>query len=539
MDTQAETKKWLIKNNNRIVGPFTESEIRDQIVNNVLSPFATACIPGQIFWIFITTYSEFKDHTGKFSNTAITRTIKASQTLTTTSAGNTETKKIVIGGGIDKTPYDLQEFLYQSASSRKKSNKRSWFLGLVCISVLVVGATFFVKNEFSKDKEKRGSQYGRAFFNTGNYLRALNTWEENIDSLSELDKISLQLLKFQLKNNLSQGEKILNQKGMDPAERMITQALIYVKTDDLEAAEKLFNNLMEDDFASSNIKQAAFFNLSLLSAKKQTGCSFFEENKNSSFGGRKLFLFASAFCHLKSNINFKPAKNNLQKIALQPWEYYQEALLGLTYIRVKKGEEVSFAVEKLLDNDPYLTELHHYSIYVDRNIYSWTELLPFCKSIYLSDKEDFMFITLYAYCLARSNDYELAQQTIKQAVLANSQSALVKSVNAYINTLINFKEQAVLILGDAIRSNTNMKYVLPYILQARFCEKNKAWDCAVENWQYIFNKHTNSISSLGGLVTAKYHQGHLDEAQAYLKRGAVMEKTILYSPLLFVKEQLK
>ena len=46
---QSEEKKWLIKNNNKIIGPFSESEIKKELEKGDISHFATACVPGQEF----------------------------------------------------------------------------------------------------------------------------------------------------------------------------------------------------------------------------------------------------------------------------------------------------------------------------------------------------------------------------------------------------------------------------------------------------------------------------------------------------------
>ncbi len=52
-------KKWMIKNNGFILGPFTEEEVFAEWKKGYLSPFATASLPGQACWLFITNYKEF------------------------------------------------------------------------------------------------------------------------------------------------------------------------------------------------------------------------------------------------------------------------------------------------------------------------------------------------------------------------------------------------------------------------------------------------------------------------------------------------
>lgn len=54
-------KIWLIKNNNQIIGPFTEEQVKTKLKNKALSPFATVCKPGLSFWGFLAAYPEFKE----------------------------------------------------------------------------------------------------------------------------------------------------------------------------------------------------------------------------------------------------------------------------------------------------------------------------------------------------------------------------------------------------------------------------------------------------------------------------------------------
>ena len=52
-------KKWLIKNNGHILGPLTTEEVIQEWNKGFFSPFATALLPGQACWLFITNYEEF------------------------------------------------------------------------------------------------------------------------------------------------------------------------------------------------------------------------------------------------------------------------------------------------------------------------------------------------------------------------------------------------------------------------------------------------------------------------------------------------
>ena len=60
-------KKWLLKNGDHIIGPFTEKEIKKELKKKYLSPFVCACVPGQEFWGFLAGYEEFKKEYAEYT----------------------------------------------------------------------------------------------------------------------------------------------------------------------------------------------------------------------------------------------------------------------------------------------------------------------------------------------------------------------------------------------------------------------------------------------------------------------------------------
>ena len=552
MSDKNEEKKWLVKNNNQIIGPFTESELKTELDKGYLSPFATACVPGQMFWGFIAAYPEFASHTDTTRLTLFTKSLRTdSQTYT----GGTQTNPHenqddqatdVLFSDAQDLPYKQIEEASEVASMEDKKSKINLFFLLSSIVVLVGCVFLFFYNKKS-DKHKSQDQltasyFGQIYFATGNYLQALKMWEKEENALSQDNELLFKTLRFQLNNNIFQGEEIIKRyENRNPDLKKMIRALIQLKTGDSQSAGQLFIELI-DSAQSQDVKKAAFANWALLSAK--TGnCEFFKKYMEDEFGNKNLISFSFSLCLLQSQSatadQKMKAESFLQVISQKPQDYYQESLVGLAYIKSQKGEPILSLIVKLLDSDPELTKNYYYDVYVDRKIYSWPQLLPLCKQIYSTDKNNRFLVTFYAYCLVRSYHHELAQQFIKQAVLIDSKDVLIKTIHAYIVSSINFKDQSVLILGDAIQSNSDMQYVLPYILQAQFCEENEDWDCAVQNWQLVLKNTPDSISGLSGLAYAKYSQGHYEEAKAYMEHGFGVKNVGLYGRLLFVEKMLE
>ena len=564
---KTEEKKWLIKNNNYILGPFTESEVKVELTKDYISPFAMACLPGQEFWGFIAVYPEFVHYADSTKLTQFTKSLRTD--ITQTHRLGIQTEPFHLQGGAKDSGSTLspeaQAFLHQEMDIQtdeintiQKYKKKINLFIIACSIVICSILVFIMLNKPSTLDENNAASLhllGRAYFDSGNYLKAKKVWEEERNkggNLSEANTLLFQILKFQLNNDFSQAETIMStdeSAGVNMESKQMIQALIELKTDNALSAERLLNELIETS-QSKKLKKAAFANLALLSARnaaKNENCDFFNKYIESEFGNRNLVYFAHSFCLLQSQSvsvdQRTKAERYLKEITQAPdyqeAPYYQEALLGLVYIKYMKGEKVLPLITTLLDSNPYLTQSYYYDIHIDRGIYSWPQLFPLCEKIYSIKQDNRFFIIFYAYCLVRSHHYELAQKLIKKATVMNSEDVLTKAVNAYITGFIGMERRFALVLGDALRSNSDMKYMLPYILQARFCEESMDWNCAIKNWRQVLSHRPDSIAVLGNLAYAKYKQGHYEEAQEYVSRAFELNDEAFYSSLLFVEKSLK
>ncbi|MDE0119939.1 MAG: hypothetical protein OXM55_08045 [Bdellovibrionales bacterium] len=554
MSNQSEDKKWLIRNNDQIIGPFTENEVKEQLSKGYISPVATACVPGQEFWIFIAAYPEFANYTDITKLTQYTSSLKTGFTKTGTFTGKSTAPGVEKKGEHTSTeqgmPYQIIEENPELRIPVKPKRKSYFFLtAMLVLSIFIVGLFFLFPypNKHKGEDKHTLSRLGYNHFSVGSYSEALRIWkgESEKNSLSKDDENLFQALQFQLNNELSKAAALvsLGQRQQIPSDEVtkIVQALVQIKTDAWSSARQLLNQLVSDG-QSTVIKQSAFANLALTSAKIGK-CDFFENYKEDILKNKRLIYFAFSLCLLQLNTLTEDQKNKaedlLKEITQEPRDYYQEALLGLIYIQLQKGEEVTPVIKKFLDSNPHLTDSYYYNIFIDKKTYSWPDLLPLCEKIYSYNEGHKLFVAFYAYCLARSYRYELAQSFITKATLIDSTDILVKSVQVYITDLVNLKNQSVLILGDVIRSDSDRLYVLPYILQAQFCERAMDWECAFKNWRVVLNNVPDSLSGLGGLAFVKYNQGQYMDARGYVDRGFALDVKTRYSPLLFVDKMLK
>ena len=584
----SDNKTWLIKDHNFVTGPFSQKEVQEQLKQGKISFFAMVNRPGQIFWGFVGVYPEFSKFVDQTKLTKLTTTLSAFNVTKTkdTEFNATKTKNTEFNPPIQQTSpasSEVESVPYQVIEEAKTKEKLKDPLGLSFImSVVVVLATlgvgyYFLSQQKPAPVEHKVMDEGQSWFLAGHYDRALKIWQEMLPS-SDSHKTSLKLLHFQIQNDISMLTFLLQEtKG---EKRDLIQALAYIKSGDLTSGEQSLKKLIQES-SSKEIKQSAFANMAMLSTKEGK-CDFFKNYEEAMFGNKSFIQFLLSFCFLTSSSSKdkEKAKTMLTSLVQKQQSYYQEALLGLVYIQVEEGKltstrsskeegkgehlkavvdkeeglktdslvnkgsaelktgkgsaELSF-ITKLLDSDPYLTSSHYYPIWIDRNIYSWPEWLPLCKAIYETKEHNYLFVSLYAYCLAKAKLYEQALSMIKKAEVSAPESALVKALHVYIADLVHLKNESAQMLGYALKFNFNRKYVLPYILQARFCEQNQDWACADENWHLVVRHNPRSLSGLGGMAYAKYKQDYSQEAKEYMTQGLELSEGALYSPLLFLK----
>ncbi len=533
-------KTWLIKDQNRITGPFNEKEIQTQLEKGHISPFATASQPGQTFWGFLVVYPEFASYMDSTTLTQLTKTISLYNfTKTQDTALNPQApshKKET------PAPPEGQSLPYQviTQKTEEKPQSRKFQLAIITGSFLAmffaIGLFFFNEEKADQDTPPPLDQ-GEAWFSAGHYKKALAIWTNKAPKALP-QTLSFKILKFQLENDISVTDFLM--KNIKEGDRQqLVQALVQLKTEDLSVARQGLSQLMKKS-PSKEIKQVAFANLALLSAREKQ-CDFFKTRQEKFFETEDLIHFLFSFCLLSSNgaENRQKAKTMLMEITKKKESYYQESLLGLIYIQHEEGQVETDLIQSLLDSDPYAGDQDHYNVWIDRAIYSWPHMLPLCEKLYSAKEHGELFVSLYAYCLTRAGRHEQALHKIKKAESMDPENALVKSIHAYIMDRINMKNDSALILGKALKINAEEQYVLPDILQAYFCSQKENWFCAVQHWQKVLKQHPDSLFSLGNMVYAKYRQGHLEEAKEYMKLSLNLSPNTRNSPLLFVQQNLK
>ena len=579
-----QTTKWLVKDDDYIIGPFTAKDIQTRMLSGQISPTEMALPSHQQCWIFLINYPEFNSWADKIRRTDTTKLLYQMEgttitfdtnthTFSFTSPANKATPNESAEGGPPKPlattketalPYQVVEErkpLSHTTEPEKVPKALENIMQLIkkmpglFLLILAAGAIVFFTwwNETQKKAEaKKGTPpiQSELYFESGYYLKALSHWkkEQQSSRLKTKQKTWMQVVALQFQNKLKAGEALLkNNLRLDKDTKNMLKALIHVKNGDIKPALQHFRELTHHA-SSKEIQTAAHINRMQLAAL--TGHCDNIQSKKLNLPDHTLATILYAFCFLsKSSVSPASAevqtiKKTLENIIKTPKAYYQEALLAKAYIHwLEKSSKNTRLIQKLLDTSPFLTADHYYSVFVDRSIYNWAGWQPLCTTLYQAYPKDKFYITLYSYCLSQSGMHKQARQYIQKAHQTDNDNPLIKAIHAYI--IYHEKQDGThatqnsftFLLSDAVDSNENYNYFLPYILQARFCEKNHDPECAIRHWQLVLQQ--DPLSAYTGIANAYWHKKMYKEARHYLQYGMDYDKERKWRPLRLIHRQLK
>jgi tetratricopeptide (TPR) repeat protein len=113
--------------------------------------------------------------------------------------------------------------------------------------------------------------------------------------------------------------------------------------------------------------------------------------------------------------------------------------------------------------------------------------------------------------------------------------ALIQAWYSYVLRESGDTDQAGVVLGRATDFNRRGDYVLPSLMQARFCQKNDLVECARENWQRIYERDLDTLPAVAGLAWVNAQQKSTAEAAKLLNRGLKISPD--YIPLLELRQR--
>ena len=244
-----------------------------------------------------------------------------------------------------------------------------------------------------------------------------------------------------------------------------------------------------------------------------------------------LYLWRST----KDSSYIAEAQNVLNQMIETTNDYLQEALLIVAYTSYftgDRGKAMDF-IYKFLDLDPDLTKNHRHNLFIYRERVSWDFLLQWCEQLAKELNSDPYVKAMHSLCLSKSSRALEAKALITDALNQSPKDGLLQAVYAYVLQSRGEGEAASMALGRSIEMSRNSQFILPYILQARFCHESGDYRCALNNWQRIANHKTSTLSATAGIAQSHLDLKNFSETQKFLLEGFKISQT--YKPLLEVK----
>lgn len=573
-------KIWIIRVKGRISGPFSTSEIKQMIESKKLSIKDEINKPLKQ-WVYVKNASElhetpaqtatdipaFKKRRPKknwMEDTVILDSPPQMETEETTAPDSpaqpdtTKTAQVIEKQNTEPLlkeldlekaeviDYKVDEFESPSESSAqfaeleqvkkkasiksKKAVKHIWLGFLILFSGTML---FYFSKYITQTTAPSVSELpqARKFFHQGEYAKALSLFKKSTLE-NDSDRLKLASLLVQMEGDIYQAqiqiEKIKHLSPLEQSRLQILKGIIAHKNNNRSEAENLFHSSLPIlPFLGTlhkvilNIKDRG----KALSLLNQTDFSMETADSNS-----RLLLFLKAYLEPPE----KEDSSALTKLLTsQQGDYKQEALLLLLNRQVTANKEkYNQTIQQILDQDPYLTKEYKNDILSYTPHFVWKEfLLDLCSNITRNNANSY-FIALKSLCLVQSGHNTLALKNIEKARTQSPQDPLISSLFVFVSSQNNLNEQTL--LDHSLKQSQN--YVLPLILKARFCQKQKDIYCAHSHWSQLNQKEILFLSAITGEAWSYYKMGNNKSAQELIQTGLFISNR--YKPLIQLKDSL-
>ena len=579
--------RWLVRSSGHIFGPFDQSEIDKRLRAREFVVFDEVSRP-QMRWVYIRDEAAFARVVEELRVTSIhggniddlgTKTIPVGEETVT----NTEPVTLGFGDFTEKishTHSGVQEIVYEDVDESldvvesstpnveqqtsgyamagggrvqnrvQKSTNLLWIItGLVVVlALLFVGyKELILKPKAQVTSVNNYISTAIRQLSVGDNVQALENFKEakNEDPQNPDINLYLGVLLIQIEGQTVLGKRYLGSilDGRYSKQAHVGIGLADLIEGNLDDAKRNFGRALEQD----PTYQTAQIDLGVVEMEKRdfsrAMIHFMDAIKNGSRDGGAYILYAEAAIQ-----RWRQDKNNLELLhtalgVLENYlhtatDYHQEALLVYTYMKylLDQGKVVEKLVSDFVDIDPLQTDMHRHNLFVDRRHFQWSALSGRCQQIsdYVNNSSEGM--AMNALCLFKGGQTVRARDQIEDALMRDPKSIPTQAINAHILFEMGQTERASVALARATL-NSDTRYKMPKILQARYCEQIGNDKCADEAWMSIQKRDPTSIQSFAGLSNMHIRNQNAIKAQQSLVHGLTLAPQ--YRPLLKSQQQAR
>ena len=251
--------------------------------------------------------------------------------------------------------------------------------------------------------------------------------------------------------------------------------------------------------------------------------------------GEALLALAQAQLYLFKNNGNMAELNQVNKMIKdyrsRNWDYASElSFYGLYFDFLKQDKFIDDKLREFLDTDPQLTSDHRHNVFIYRGHTQWKVLGRLCEQMSEKLGDGARVSAFLAACYSHEGRWDVARRVIEKAVQQSPKDALIQAWFSYVLRESSEANQAVVVLGYAGEYNRKGEFLLPTLLQGRFCADREDIECARESWQRIYERDLDYLPAVSGLAWVLTKKGSKGEALKLLDKGLKISPE--YIPLL-------
>ncbi len=573
-------KIFLIRSAGQILGPFNKQDVIRLLKQGKISVFDEVAKPFTI-WRYLQDHQDFKDvavsmdaqtrlvnfitsisgkiftssQTAKTGDPTVTDTETLEQTQSKKTQDGLALSKLDASDTLDadEAEFEVLERPARPSQARYTSRQDSEEIvrkkirsviriGWPLAVLLVLSMAFYiVHKEFIrpiKNKEKAVQEFksqGLRLYNAGNYSLALPYFEKaySKNALTIEDQIRLASLYAQ-ENKTQRAFSLVNELADSSPQSghwLLLKGLLAFLQEDFSTAEERFHSALETE------AHLALVNLALLkwrTKKYKESLSYLDQltregyERDIVFYLRALNLLAqNQMEELISHIGQELEGGRASLIEYRPELYL---ILAYFYMREQKPEKLKQAVRSLLNEDPFFGAECQYSSFIASKSADWTDLYPYCKSVFNFAPQDNLLNALYGFCLLKTGQLSSGSKRIEQAKNREPEKPLFLSLYAYSLMLEGRGLQLEQVFDVIDYDRLSRRQTLPFILKAKFLEEKQDWIRALSAWEKLLALDSRHLSGMAGMAVVNYKLGHVSAGDVY--RDKVLSVYPHHTPLL-------
>ena len=550
-------KKWLVKSDNVILGPYTAKEVK-QLVSDSLVSINDEVTEPFTFWWTLRDHPEFKDFAQNVTlQTRVTHLITGVKSRLQTITGKTE-KNLEKTQTITSTDTPVEEAVFQSVdtvkqdtlTTKEKTPKKADFhsklenkreaakkinniIKMLWKSVVIVSLgilLYIIYNEFFIPSKKtvqtliNVKQLGMDAYKKGNEAEAFKHLSQGSKKnlLGGEEKVALASLFLQKRDTEKTNEilKSLPHSLFNTEKVHSLKGLAYLSEKNFQVAKSFLLKSKELEEKSNKAPTRSLINLALVNYMQgniPSAQTFIDQLIKSGYErGIRYYLEALSYLAVKSADTKKVLEDINTFIEVSP-EYRQEFYVLLAWLNRKDEVKREDYIKKVLNEDPYFIEEYNYDLFTGHYLLDWSYLVPYCKDLFEEDPENPLFNSFYGFCHIKSNRTRQAQIYLETAKKQASDNILVTSIYVYSLIEKGALEQAESLL-EVIQSHGTHKHTIPYTLKARIHTLRKEWRLVATTLTDLLVIDSVHPSGNGGLAQASFHLGNRKDYLTYKER---------------------